>query len=197
MHRPLPRRIYRPNRQVSTWNDYLLPPKYVSHLFFTPQKYIVFALSLKTMFSCAAHTAPTLACIADGIETLPRSLLNWKIPRYFNASPLNRLRSLPNGLWAPPPPSLHISQAKYIVKAIISSSYFHVSSPFQTTRGVLCDSSKWLSNKDFLDPGDERASLAYWPLPDQRHLCHFSQVIFVTMAKFSVETTFMTSYSKE
>ena len=97
----------------------------------------------------------------------------------------------------PPPPSLHISQAKYIVKAIISSSYFHVSSPFQTTRGVLCDSSKWLSNKDFLDPGDERASLAYWPLPDQCHLRHFSQVICVTMAKFSIETTFMKLCSKD
>ena len=28
------------------------------------------------MFSCSAHTAPTLACIADGIETLPR----WAFP---------------------------------------------------------------------------------------------------------------------
>ena len=54
------------------------------HAYFsTPQKYIVFALSLKTMFSCAAHTAPTLACIADGIETLPRSLLNWKKTSIF------------------------------------------------------------------------------------------------------------------
>ena len=101
--------------------------------------------SLKTMFSCSAHTAPTLACIADGIETLPRSILTLFQHLTF----------------------------------LVIGDFFILPCFFQTTRGFLGDSIEWLSNKDFLDAGDPRAHLPDWPLSNQCHLCHFSQVIVI------------------
>lgn len=51
--------------------------------------------NIKTLFSCAAYTAPTLACIADGIQTLPR------MPQDFSATVVNssslRVSWMPEG----------------------------------------------------------------------------------------------------
>jgi hypothetical protein len=44
--------------------------------------------NIKTMFSCSAHTAPTLACIAAGIETLPRYLPFFSSPSSSSFSSL-------------------------------------------------------------------------------------------------------------
>ena len=105
--------------------------------------------SLKTMFSCSAHTAPTLACIADGIETLPRFFFQ------------------------------HLT-------FLVIGDFFILPCFFQTTRGFLGDSIEWLSNKDFLDAGDPRAHLPDWPLSNQCHLCHFSQVIVIFCYKLII-----------
>eukprot|EP00092_Neocalanus_flemingeri_P093803 GFUD01119242.1.p1 GENE.GFUD01119242.1~~GFUD01119242.1.p1 ORF type:complete len:1460 (+),score=180.34 GFUD01119242.1:219-4598(+) len=66
-------------------------------------EYTVQTDNIKSMFSCSAYTAPTLACIAAGIETLPKQ------PQGFSAEALNdtsiRLH------WLPPAKTDHLTQS--------------------------------------------------------------------------------------
>ena len=52
---------------------------------------------------------------------------------------------------------------------------------FQTTGGFLSDGLERLSDKDFLDAGDSATCRLDWPLQNQCHLPHFSEVILITI----------------